>query len=86
MINYVIGIGAIIIVILLFRNLIKKGKGEDSGCSCGCNGCSSANSEKFNLPKKDEETHPFLISLDLYKDILGINKSILRNSISEDIN
>ena len=43
MINYVIGIGAIIIVILLFRNLIKKGKGEDSGCSCGCNGCSSSN-------------------------------------------
>lgn len=43
MINYVIGIGAIIIVILLFRNLIKKGKGEDSGCSRGCNGCSSAN-------------------------------------------
>ena len=26
MINYVIGIGAVLIVILLFRNLIKKGK------------------------------------------------------------
>ena len=32
MINYVIGIGAVLIVILLFRNLIKKGKGKDGGC------------------------------------------------------
>ena len=43
MINYVIGIGAVLIVILLFRNLIKKGKGKYGACSCGCNGCSSAN-------------------------------------------
>ena len=43
MINYVIGIGAFLIVVLVFRNLIKKGKEGDGGCSCGCNGCSSAN-------------------------------------------
>ena len=43
MINYVIGIGAVLIVILLFRNLIKKGREGNGGCCGGCNGCSSVN-------------------------------------------
>ena len=43
MINYVIGIGAVLIVFLVFRNIIKEGKGEKSGCCGGCSGCSSLN-------------------------------------------
>ena len=43
MINYIIGIGAVLIVILVFGNLIKNGSREKKGCSGGCSGCSSMN-------------------------------------------
>ena len=43
MINYLIGIGSALIVILTCKNFIKNTRSGKSKCSCGCHGCSSTN-------------------------------------------
>lgn len=43
MINYLIGIGAALIVILTAKNFIKNARSGETKCSSGCNGCSSGN-------------------------------------------
>lgn len=40
MINYLIGIGAALIVILTAKNFIKNARSGESKCSSGCSGCS----------------------------------------------
>lgn len=43
MIDYIIGIGAAVIVIgVLVKRIKKLKKGEDIGCGCGCKSCPSA--------------------------------------------
>lgn len=42
MINYVIGIVAVLIVVLTVSNFVKKSKSGKGGCGCGCDTCSSA--------------------------------------------
>ena len=48
MINYIIGLGSVLIVIGVFYNFIKNSKNNKKGCSCGCNGCSSVNQCNHN--------------------------------------
>ena len=42
MINYIIGIGAFLVVVLVIKNFIKNIKDEKSSCGCRCKGCSSS--------------------------------------------
>ncbi|MBC5995924.1 FeoB-associated Cys-rich membrane protein [Romboutsia ilealis] len=41
MINYIIGIGAFLVVVLVIKNFIKNIKDEKSSCGCSCKGCLS---------------------------------------------
>ena len=56
MINYVIGIGAFLIVLFVIRNFVKSVKSGNSNCGCDCKGCSSKHScnssDEYNKDKK----------------------------------
>lgn len=43
MIDYLVGIGAVLIVICVGYRFIKQSRSGKSKCDCGCNGCPSQN-------------------------------------------
>lgn len=44
MIDYIIGIGSVLIVIAVIGNFIKASKSGKGSCGCNCKGCSSRES------------------------------------------
>ena len=49
MINWIIGIVAILIVVATIGNFIIKAKSVKSSCGCGCSSCSSADKCHSNI-------------------------------------
>ena len=54
MINYIIAIGAILIVVATIGSFVKKSKSGKGGCGCGCSSCSSASTCHLNIDELEK--------------------------------